>query len=110
MNKPIFGGTDSFKTQNNYKSMLLTAFCRQVTLRSLNRPKRRPWRQTSTLRIMKLTAALLFLFNMSLSARSLSQNITYSGKDVPLEKVFDAIKEQTGFFVISNQEQVKNVK
>ncbi|MFT3826613.1 MAG: TonB-dependent receptor [Chitinophagaceae bacterium] len=52
---------------------------------------------TKTLRIMKLSALLIFAFCMHVSAKSISQTVTYSGEDIPLVKVFKAIKKQTGF-------------
>ena len=46
---------------------------------------------------MKLTAFLLFAVFVSVSARSVSQTITFSGKNVSLETIFSAIEKQTGF-------------
>ncbi|OQP61128.1 hypothetical protein A3860_05260 [Niastella vici] len=50
-----------------------------------------------------LTAAALHL-----SAKGLSQTITFNGKDVPLDEVFKAIKKQTGYTVIYNSDQFGN--
>ncbi|MEP7258101.1 MAG: SusC/RagA family TonB-linked outer membrane protein [Flavitalea sp.] len=50
---------------------------------------------------MKLTMLLLTVFFVNVSANVISQTtITYSGKNVPLIKVFSAIKQQTGFSVV----------
>ena len=49
------------------------------------------------LRIMKLTAILLFVGCLQISAKSLSQNISFSGENVSLGKVFQKIKQQTGY-------------
>lgn len=55
---------------------------------------------TQTWRIMQLTAGFLLIFCLSLSASTSSQTISFSGTDVPMEKVFNAIKEKTGYFVM----------
>lgn len=51
---------------------------------------------------MKLTVVLITLALLQVSAEGISQNVTYSGKNVPLEKVFMAIKKQTGFTFFYN--------
>lgn len=51
------------------------------------------------IRAMKLTAILLTVFCLQVSANGLAQ-VTFSGKKIPLEKVFDAIKRQTEFHVV----------
>ncbi len=50
-----------------------------------------------TLVIMKLTAILLTSAFLNVSARGISQNITFSGQNVPLETVLSAVEKQTGF-------------
>lgn len=57
------------------------------------------WTFTKTLMIMKFTAIFLFIAAMQVSAEGFSQKVTFSGKDVPLEQVFTAIKKQTGYVV-----------
>src|SRR6516225_8431206 len=49
------------------------------------------------LRVMKLTAILLTVFFLQVRADGLTQTISFSGKDVPLQKVLDAIKKQSGY-------------
>src|SRR5258706_16289810 len=49
--------------------------------------------------VMKTTAFILLAFCLHVSARSLSQTVTISGKDLPLSKVFTIIKKQTGYTV-----------
>ncbi|MCO5237636.1 MAG: TonB-dependent receptor [Chitinophagaceae bacterium] len=56
---------------------------------------------------MKLVTALLFVFCLQASATGISQTITYSGKEVSLEKVFQVVKEQTGYFVSYKMSQVR---
>lgn len=79
--------------------MLLTAFCRRVTCCLLNKPKHRAWRSHQTLRIMQLTGVLLLGFALTLTARTSSQTVTFSGEKVFLEKIFDVIEKQTGHSV-----------
>ena len=87
--------------------MLLASFCRQETVRSLNRPNRKSWCRNTTLRIMQLTGVLLLACSISLSARSVSQTITFKGENVPLEKVLKVINQQTGYLFITNQEEIR---
>jgi TonB-linked SusC/RagA family outer membrane protein len=49
------------------------------------------------MRVMKLTAILLTAFFLQVKADGLSQSISFSGKDVPLQKVLAAIKKQSGY-------------
>ncbi|MBL7697794.1 MAG: TonB-dependent receptor [Chitinophagaceae bacterium] len=57
---------------------------------------------------MQLTACLLLLFSITVSARSLSQTISYSGKNVPLEKVFPVIEKQTGYYIFYSKDDIRN--
>ncbi|UYQ95746.1 SusC/RagA family TonB-linked outer membrane protein [Chitinophaga horti] len=57
---------------------------------------------------MRLTSFLLLVLCMHVSAKVASQRITFSGKEVPLEKVFSAIKKQAGFVVMYNKSLLKN--
>jgi hypothetical protein len=76
-----------------------------------NRPA---WRRhrciTKTMLVMKLTTILILSASLGLSAHGLSQTVTFSGKDVPLEKVFSIIKEQTGYVVFFDHAIVDNSK
>lgn len=54
------------------------------------------------LRIMKITTFFLFVSLLHVSAKTVSQPVTISGKDIPLKKIFDAVYKQTGFVVFSN--------
>jgi TonB-linked SusC/RagA family outer membrane protein len=46
---------------------------------------------------MKLTAVFLLTALLNVSAKSFSQNVSFSGKNVPIEKVFVECKKQTGY-------------
>lgn len=90
--------------------MLLTAFCRMAILRSHYQSWRSCRGLTKTLRIMKLTGILLLGFAMTVTAHSVSQTVSFTGKNVPLEEVLESVKKQTGFTIISNLEQIRQAK
>ena len=59
--------------------------------------KKHRWLFTSQImRAMKLTFILLTATFLQLSATGLTQNVTISVKDAPVEKVFREIEKQTG--------------
>lgn len=62
------------------------------------------------LRIMKLTVILLTAVFLQASAIGYSQKITFSGKDVSLEKIFSVIEKQTGYVVFYNYSALKEAK
>ena len=62
------------------------------------------------LRIMKLTAFILLVACMQVSANGYSQKVTLSAKNAPLIKVFESITKQTGFRFFYNQEQLRKSK
>lgn len=71
----------------------------------LLRPHNR--RYKTLLRTMKLITLILFTACMHVSAKSWSQNVTFSGNDVPLSKVFGAVKRQTGFVFFYNKTMLR---
>ena len=64
----------------------------------------------SIVKAMKLTAFILLVCCLHVGARSASQNITFSGKDLPLEKVFAEIKRQTGYVVFYDQAVLQHTR
>ena len=54
---------------------------------------------TKTLLVVKLTIILLTVAALHVSAKGTSQTVTFSGRDVSLEKVFNVIKQQTDYVV-----------
>ena len=56
---------------------------------------------------MKLIALLMFVFSVSGSAAVFSQKISISEKDVPLEKVFNQIKQQSSYVFFYDEEWMK---
>jgi TonB-linked SusC/RagA family outer membrane protein len=65
---------------------------------------------TKTLRVMKLTALLLTVFALHVSAKVVSQTVSFSGHDVPLEKVFSTIEQQTGYVVFCDYALLKDAR
>lgn len=59
-------------------------------------------------RTMKLTSILLLATCLHISAATFSQTVTYSGKQVALSKVFDAIKKQTGYVFFYNRNVLRD--
>jgi TonB-linked SusC/RagA family outer membrane protein len=65
---------------------------------------------TKMLVVMKLTVFLLILGLLDAHAKGVSQTINFSGKNVPLEKVFASIEQQTGYAVFANKGLLKDLK
>ncbi len=61
-------------------------------------------------RVMKLTAFLLLIFALHVSAKTYSQRVTYSGNNVSLEKVFEVIEKQTGYVVFYDYRQIQGAR
>ncbi|MBX2922407.1 MAG: TonB-dependent receptor [Chitinophagaceae bacterium] len=66
------------------------------------------WAQT--LLYMKLTALLLFVACLHVSARTYSQKVSLSGKNLSLEQIFEMVKAQTGYDAIYNPDLLKKAK
>lgn len=67
-------------------------------------------RLTKTLLVMKLTVLLLTAAFLNVSAKVSSQSVTFTGKNVPLERVFGAVKEQTGYFFLYPDNTLSNAQ
>jgi TonB-linked SusC/RagA family outer membrane protein len=76
--------------------MLKTAICGR-SARGSNR------RITKTLLVMRLTIFLLTVTCLQVAASGNAQTVTFQGKNVPLEKVFTAVREQTGYVFLYNE-------
>lgn len=59
---------------------------------------------------MKLTSLLLLLFGLQASLTASPQTITFSGREVRLEKVFAEIKSQTGYLVMYNYKMIRDAR
>src|SRR5882757_7852230 len=60
--------------------------------------------------IMKLTFLLTMFVIMNASANSYSQTVTFTGKDVPLEKVLSSIRIQTGYVFFYKESLLNEAK
>jgi len=58
-------------------------------------------------KVMKLTFFFLTAVFLQVSASSSGQTVTYSGKDVRLQTVFNAIEQQTGYGFFYNDSDLK---
>ena len=58
----------------------------------------------------KLTALLLFLLSLDVSAHAGAQNITLSRKNAALETIFKEVKKQTGFTFVYTEEMLQKAK
>lgn len=65
---------------------------------------------TKTLLVMKLTLLFLIAGLLNAHAKSYAQHVTFSGKNVAITKVFNAIEAQTGYTVFANKELLRQVK
>jgi TonB-dependent starch-binding outer membrane protein SusC len=63
---------------------------------------------TKTLMVMKLTAILLFVACMEVSAAGNAQTVTLSLRNSSLERVFKEVKKQTGYGFIYTREQLES--
>lgn len=59
---------------------------------------------------MRITAVLLLIGALQVSATGLGQKVSFSGKNVPLSKVFMAIEEQTGLGIISSHDLLEKTR
>jgi hypothetical protein len=59
---------------------------------------------------MKLTALLMVVACIHVSANGYSQTVSFSGKNVPLNTVFSAIEKQTGLSFFFNYALIKDTK
>jgi TonB-linked SusC/RagA family outer membrane protein len=62
------------------------------------------------LRIMRITSFFILITCLQVSAKVNSQLVTIHGKNVPLEKVFSAIRQQTGYMVVCDAALLKTTK
>jgi type II secretory pathway component GspD/PulD (secretin) len=65
---------------------------------------------TQMMRIMKLTAFILLTVCVQVSAKTMSQTVSLSVKDSPLEKVMKSIKKQTGYSFFYNADWLEKAK
>ncbi|WP_161596773.1 TonB-dependent receptor [Chitinophaga vietnamensis] len=59
---------------------------------------------------MKLTFFFLTAAFLNVSAAGYAQLITWSGKDVPIEKVFRAIRQQSGYTIVASRDVLEKAR
>ncbi|QEH41911.1 TonB-dependent receptor [Chitinophaga sp. XS-30] len=59
---------------------------------------------------MKLTTIMLLAFCLHLSAKSVSQTVTFTGRNVSLSAALDAVKKQTGYVFFYNSNTIRSSK
>jgi len=68
----------------------------------------RPKRINQILLAMKLTVFFLTAVLLHVSAKTVSQKVSFSGEKVPLERVFDSVEVQTGYFFLYDELMIRN--
>ncbi len=76
---------------------------------SFNRPAPAKTGRVQMIRVMKLTAIILFAACLQVSAKGYSQKVTLNLQNVSLEKVFKEIKRQSGFLFLYNNDMLRKV-
>src|SRR4051812_40868946 len=70
-----------------------------------------PGKSTSKLFLtMKLTVLMIMIGCLHLSAKSFSQTITLSASNTNMEKVFNAIEKQSGYYFFYKYKEIKQAK
>jgi len=65
---------------------------------------------TKTLLVMKLTIIILTVALLNVSAKGLSQTVTYSGRNVTVRSVLTTVEKQTGYFFVFNDSVLNDLK
>lgn len=71
---------------------------------------RMPGPSTKVLLVMKLTFFFLTAFLLNAAANGRAQTVTFSGKDVPLTRIFSGIEQQTGYVVFYKKSLLRMAK
>lgn len=65
---------------------------------------------TKIMLVMKLTLFFITVAFFNVAAKGFSQNVTYSGKNVSLEKIFSVVKQQTGYLFLYQETDLSRAK
>ena len=65
---------------------------------------------TKTIRIMKLTSVLIIAACLQVSAKGFSQKVSLAADNIPLQKVFEEIRKQTGYQFFYADEALASAK
>lgn len=90
--------------------MQIRALCNLAGILAPAWQRSKRWLSTKTVLVMKITTSLILAACLQVSAKGVSQTVTFSGKNVSLQKVFTVIKKQTGYAVMYNADQVEKAK
>lgn len=90
--------------------MQKTAFCYRQPVVSLFTKQRAASNLTKTLLVMKLTAFLLLIAVLQVSAGTKAQTVTYTAKSASLQKVFAVVRQQTGFLFFYDPAMLRDSK
>src|SRR5580698_8454330 len=66
------------------------------------------WRRIK--KAMKITTAIILVATLHVSAAGVAQKISFTGENVPLTKVFNAIEDQLGFGVLMPHKLMESSK
>lgn len=83
---------------------------RYLSICALHGPGKASRCSAKILLVMRLTAILLTVAFLNVHASVTAQAVTISGKDLSLKTVFAAIKQQTGYIVFSNKEDIDRLR
>ncbi|RAJ08709.1 TonB-linked SusC/RagA family outer membrane protein [Chitinophaga skermanii] len=64
---------------------------------------------TKIMRVVRLYAFFMLAFCLHITANGISQTVNYSAEKVPLSKIFPVIKQQTGYVVLYNPDQLTSL-
>ena len=84
--------------------MLKTAFCERAAY------GRTPYLTKTLLLAMKLTALFFTVGFLNVSAAVVSQNVTFSGENVPIKKVLSDVEKQTGYLFLYQKNDLASAK
>lgn len=90
----------------------LTKHCKKMHRIAIRKPMpQRPGRFTKTaMRATKLIAIMVLGAYLQVSAGVFSQNITFSGRNVSLQKIFSVLNKQAGYLVFCDYSIIKDAR
>lgn len=102
MTKTAFGGWPARGGNHSIQPPVLSCTANSVWPHGIIRKK--------LLMVMKLTAILMLLACLQVSAAGYSQTVTLSGKALSIEQVFKEVRKQTGYFFLYPTDALKSAK
>ena len=99
-----------FTKTDGYLSRVTTLDLKPTNTGGITHSKSQLISFNSILLVMKLTFIFLLALILNVRAEGYSQKVTYSGENVPIEKVFSTIKKQTGYGFFFQKELISLAK